>query len=358
MIYLSELNIEAFRGIVDLKLKNLGEINIIAGINNSGKTSVLEAINLLERPLDMMNIVSIARRRGLLTERSPHLDSFMNLFNADKNNIILLLGKINNRNISLRIEGAIETKLLEPYELEAMKEEPNDLFEDGIYLYEKINQKNVFFSGFIEYVEDNSVTKKEVYISRMNKQLVLDKNEKENIKIKYISPLDHMIWLTPLNEVIEEGLKSEIIELLKVFDPEIKGLEIIKDIPYIEHNALRLMPLSTYGDGLKKVLLLAVSIIRAKGGILLIDEIETAIHVSALKDVFAWFVEACKRFKVQVFATTHSLEVIDAMLGCVKDDDDPLRIITLKKQDQKTLSRTLTGKEALDSREKFDMELR
>jgi AAA15 family ATPase/GTPase len=118
------------------------------------------------------------------------------------------------------------------------------------------------------------------------------------------------------------------------------------------------MPISTYGDGLKKVLLLAVSIMRAKGGILLIDEIETAIHVSGLKDIFAWFAEACKRFKVQVFATTHSLEVIDAMLGCVKDNDDPLRIITLKKQDQKTLSRTLTGEEALDSREKFDMELR
>ncbi len=46
------------------------------------------------------------------------------------------------------------------------------------------------------------------------------------------------------------------------------------------------MPLSIYGDGLKKDLLLAASIILAKDGILLIDEIETAIHVSALeKDI-------------------------------------------------------------------------
>jgi AAA15 family ATPase/GTPase len=83
---------------------------------------------------------------------------------------------------------------------------------------------------------------------------------------------------------------------------------------------------------LKKVLSLAVSLVMAQGGILLIDEVETAIHVGALKNVFAWFVEACKRYKVQVFATTHSLEVIDAMLNCAQPVDDPLRVITLKKQ--------------------------
>lgn len=55
------------------------------------------------------------------------------------------------------------------------------------------------------------------------------------------------------------------------------------------------------------------------------------------------------------------------MLESVKDninntdpswEIDPLRIITLKKQDQKTLTRVLSGEEALKSREEFDMELR
>jgi AAA15 family ATPase/GTPase len=356
MIYLSELTIEAFRGIVDLKLKNLGEINIIAGINNSGKTSVLEAINLLEKPLDVVNVVYIARRRGLLTERLPYLDSFLNLFNVNKeSHRVFLSGKLNNSNISLKIEGALETRLLEP---EKVKEELNNYHVDNIYMIENIHQKNGFFSGFIEYAEAESIFKKEILVSRVDKQLVANKNEKEIIKIKYLSSIDHMIWLQPLNDVIKEGLKGEIVELLKIFDSQIKGLEIINDIPYIEHKAIRLMPLSTYGDGLKKVLHLAVSIISAKEGILLIDEIETAIHISALKDVFAWFVAACKRFKVQVFATTHSLEVIDAMLSNVKVDDDPLRIITLKKQNQSTLARVLTGIDAQNYREDFNAELR
>jgi AAA15 family ATPase/GTPase len=242
MIYLSELTIEAFRGIVDLKLKNLGEINIIAGINNSGKTSVLEAINLLERPLDMVNVVYIARRRGILTERLPHLDSFMNLFNVNKeSNRVFLFGELNSSNFSLKIEGSLETRLLEP---DKVKEEFNDYHVDDIYIMEKIHQKNSFFSGFIEYLEGESVSKKEVLVSRADKQLIANKKEKENIKIKYLSSIDHMIWLNPLGDVIKEGLKGAIVELLKIFDSQIKGLEIIKDIPYIEHNAIRRCPLT------------------------------------------------------------------------------------------------------------------
>ena len=40
------------------------------------------------------------------------------------------------------------------------------------------------------------------------------------------------------------------------------------------------MPLSTYGDGIKKVIALAGRIADAQNGILLIDEIETSIHTS------------------------------------------------------------------------------
>ena len=40
-VYISELDIETYRGIKKLKMENLAPINIITGDNNSGKTSVL-----------------------------------------------------------------------------------------------------------------------------------------------------------------------------------------------------------------------------------------------------------------------------------------------------------------------------
>ena len=59
---------------------------------------------------------------------------------------------------------------------------------------------------------------------------------------------------------------------------------------------------------------MALQLQSVRGGVLLIDELETAIHKDALGRVFQWLVKACQHFGVQLFATTHSLEAVDALL--------------------------------------------
>ena len=86
-----------------------------------------------------------------------------------------------------------------------------------------------------------------------------------------------------------------------------------RPVEYLKHKRLGNMPLSTYGDGIKKVLVLANAIIGATDGILLIDEIETAIHKKYYNDIFRFIVKACHTFNVQVFITTHSIEAIDGL---------------------------------------------
>ena len=56
-IYIDSFNIYEFRGIKNLKLNSLNHVNIIAGDNNSGKTSILEAIALFKNPLDLYNLL-------------------------------------------------------------------------------------------------------------------------------------------------------------------------------------------------------------------------------------------------------------------------------------------------------------
>ena len=51
------------------------------------------------------------------------------------------------------------------------------------------------------------------------------------------------------------------------------------------------------------------------GGALLIDEIESSLHVKALGSLFSWLVKSCQKLNVQLFATTHSLEAVDAMIA-------------------------------------------
>ena len=53
----------------------------------------------------------------------------------------------------------------------------------------------------------------------------------------------------------------------------------------------------------------------AKGGVLLIDEIESALHRDTLRKIFGHLLRESAALDVQIFATTHSLEALDAILA-------------------------------------------
>ncbi|HEY0755400.1 MAG TPA: AAA family ATPase [Ktedonobacteraceae bacterium] len=88
----------------------------------------------------------------------------------------------------------------------------------------------------------------------------------------------------------------------------------------VKHQQLGRAPLSTFGDGLRRIFTLAIAIPQCKNGFLLIGELETSIHTKALRGTFERLVKACIENNVQLFATTHSLETIDAVIDACKDD--------------------------------------
>ena len=57
------VKIDRFRGLRQMELLELGRINILVGPNNSGKTSVLEALAILCDPLDPYEWLSLVGRR-------------------------------------------------------------------------------------------------------------------------------------------------------------------------------------------------------------------------------------------------------------------------------------------------------
>jgi predicted ATPase len=61
---ISSLHIEGYRGFEDFEMNDLGRINLLVGTNNSGKTSVLEAIYLLSAAGDAQSLWQLLWRRG------------------------------------------------------------------------------------------------------------------------------------------------------------------------------------------------------------------------------------------------------------------------------------------------------
>ena len=81
-------------------------------------------------------------------------------------------------------------------------------------------------------------------------------------------------------------------------------------------------PISVMGEGMKRMLGLSLAFANARGGILLIDEIENGIHYLLHEKVWGFIMQCSKKFDVQVFITTHSWDCIEAFQRVAAEDDD------------------------------------
>ncbi|MFY0576805.1 AAA family ATPase [Cystobacter fuscus] len=88
-----------------------------------------------------------------------------------------------------------------------------------------------------------------------------------------------------------------------------------------QHSDLR-VPIGSMGEGIKRLLVLAMSMAKSAGGYLLADEIDTGLHYSVMVKMWKLVVETARRLNIQVFATTHSLDCIQALAGLYESDPD------------------------------------
>ena len=230
-------------------------------------------------------------------------------------------------------------------------------------------ETNEFHGTICNKANNKIVFEKEI---ELNKFLTLMDNKliPKELNIDYVAPAEHLYGEYINNYIDNIEYKKIVLDLLKIFDKNIENILYTKSdlsnelVPSIEHKLLGVMPLYTFGDGLKRVLLLANEVAKVRGGILLIDEIETAIHNKYLEDILNFLCVASKNLDIQIFATTHSIETIDALLKVQEydknNDDDIVRIITLRKDNKNLLtkSRVLEGKEAYERRMDLNYEVR
>jgi hypothetical protein len=75
----------------------------------------------------------------------------------------------------------------------------------------------------------------------------------------------------------------------------------------------RPVPLGSFGDGVRRLMTLALALARVRGGTLLVDEIDTGLHYSVMTDMWRLLVHRAGQTGVQVFATTHSWDCIEGL---------------------------------------------
>lgn len=363
MAFLEAINISSFRGIQGLTIPNLGAVNLIVGDNNCGKTSVLEAIELLRTSGNLANLYRVSRQRESLAifGANSAYDSFICMFPHDGSELkIEVEGVCNSEKILCRIDGTQERVLLDAKELDKVVLRQNEGLSGEL--------ETDIFNGEITSVFGDEIKSEKIAVNRYSKVSGTPSSVKDKFSIIYVAPFEHLRGNILSMIVKNESYKNICLKALQLFDSNIEDMMILRSdignrpVEYIKHSKLGNMPLATYGDGIKKVLVLANAVAAASGGILLIDEIETAIHKKYYDDIFRFVIKACKAFDVQLFITTHSLEAIDGILATsdyeIQEDEDNIKVVTLKRENDSTFSRVLNGREVFTDREAFGFEVR
>lgn len=351
---LESITIYKFRGIRDLELKGLGQINLLVGINNSGKTSVLEALSIYCHPLDIRVWLSTARQREqeYRFSRTPSLDALQWLFAHE---FLPDREKLKTGTISISGSGSFAVKQMKATyeEIEGMFVsekrrrlaagddqlaesedeqigESEDLLElrKGLDLRVELytEQLSLFDSEEADIIEDYQIWEHE-FLSRASGK------REPSLLTSVVTPASHRSDIGQfrlLSEARFHNFKADVLELLRQMDHNISDIEILLSPEsissrfniYIQHERLGLAPVSTFGDGVRRLLHIALKLASVRGGIFLIDELESTIHTEALQNSFSWLVRWCKEMDVQLFATTHSLEAVDALLDVTEYESD------------------------------------
>lgn len=369
--HISELNIETFRGIKDLSIKNIGDVNILVGANNSGKTSVLEIIRSLENPDSIRKWSIISRRDIDPFYRDDIFDSISFLSNANEQDGKILFDTVLHDE-QLEISIIIKTE-----ELELSKKEMHQIIQRKFpkkidYIRsDNLIDENKIITGLLKltmsfFINNSEEKQAEIYNFYVG-NFITPKNPPK-INVTYISPTQHIEDSLYLTNVFDNPeLYVEMLNILKEFDEGIISINAAKDSNKFTQRVIYkilskenkiALPLNLYGDGMKRAILLMSAVVVSKNGILLIDEFETALHTTAMSKVYKWILDTCKKLNVQLFMTTHSIEALDKLLESSGENIDDLRVIRLKKKNDKTMSKVILGREALDDRKTYDMELR
>lgn len=363
------LKIDGFRGLKSLDIRGLGLVNILVGGNNSGKTSILEAVSILANPASPEEWLAMVRRRDFGGLDETRVQSLRWCFarSSSEHPEDAIEG-----NCHFEVEGQFPLAKLtarysefvgEPDPAE-LKRTPNKFRAREDAIEEPMRGCEISHS-ILWNVADDLFSDKDDFPPRPTESRTLRVWDRlvspnysrirrgQHLKCDTLTPYSYQMNRFQVRTQSWHSLYGDgerVLDLLRNFDNDIESVELasfVGDRPaiYIKHKKLGLAPLSIFGDAMRRCVLLAATLpTLANGGVLLIDEVEVGIHVGALSRVFNWLLESARSLDVQILVTTHSLEALDAIVsaGQVAGDSD-IAAFHIESEQGKTSCRRFSG---------------
>ena len=361
----TSFHIQNFRCFHGLTIEPLARVNLICGKNNAGKTALLEALWVHTHPTRPRQALQIEQARGLprMGATAPFADIFLNYQTQSTINLAAK-GHWDEESRSLDITPVHRRpETYSPWPALSEDGEEPELFSDSEDEYEL---RFEYYDGPEDIPLNANVWAYQDASGQL--QIREDSSPRPPIAARSQFELASRRPIRPdlasrLGKAELEGYLPYFEDMLRILEPRLKGLTTIVNNDGTPHiyarfgNDLRL-PIAAMGEGTGRLLSMALRFPYAKDGIILIDEIENGLHHSVLVDVWKSLDWLSREFNVQIFATTHSYECLQAARDAfASSEQQDLCIHRLERQEGRIQATTYPF-EALDFTLEYGAELR
>jgi len=338
---LDSLRVQNFRTFKDLTIDRLGRVNLIVGKNNVGKTALLQALWVWIHQEFWYDIATV------LEKRYPEGDE-----------------DLKREVISRRFQALSSLWYGKPHR--------SSISEEDISLGSPDGSRRLF-TGFRDEAGSliGNVQRPWIEIARKRDEPFeysrVSLSEPDTSDLKQTQDIDFTgnfvsssgIYRGDATElydkVVRQNQKDRLVEILQIVEPEAKDVSWIEEpqlsftlsadrlrpellgyqgrIPVISKpDSGRSVPLEMFGEGTKRAVWLGCALVTSRGGILLIDEIENGIHYSIQPDLWQVIFETAQELDVQVFATTHSHDCVQAFQQVSGKHEEEGMLISLRRR--------------------------
>lgn len=322
------IHISKFRCFRKSKISGFNAVNLIGGQNNCGKTALLEALylNLSPRANTIMSLRRF-RRESLEFAKNMPESAWNNLFfNLNNDQPLNIVSYDSNGDIYHNIELLCNESADQFNKIFEQEERTDD---DLVDLRSVLSERDFARSALnINLIKADGKKHHLASLIAHSKGIIAkDLNFPAQKKINYI-PASLRLSSEALSREYDKadmkGNAQKILNAIKLIDhsvTEVKTFSIGEPAVYLKKSEGEFLPVYLHGEAVSKTTDFILRIINDPNSVLLIDEIENGIHHKNQPDLWRNLFELSSFFNVQLFATTHSYEMIQSFVSAGLSND-------------------------------------
>lgn len=310
---------------------NLGRVNLLVGTNNSGKSSVLEAIHLLVTAGSPASIWRPLFYRGEGVSGDDR-DGRRSELEYDISHLFTGHDIKESSHFTISAANGVEKYLLtcslgQRKNTADLAEPDEDRLEPGPRYAFLLHGNPAPRVNYYPVTRRFGITGSA--LSQRSTGRVRDVASVQFIPTtSYTSEELTQMWGT----VALTKQEDMVVNALKKIDDDIERIASVPvglQFHYSSRGGFKVklknseqpIPIGSMGDGVWRMLTIAIALARSKGGVLLIDEVDTGLHYSVMDDMWKLISLISLESNIQVFATTHSYDCVNSLASICEPSD-------------------------------------